>query len=51
MGHEWELSFCLGMHLWIVVAYSAPLIATTAIFLIYLIGQGNFSNGTPLGIP
>ncbi|TYH63835.1 hypothetical protein ES332_D07G222800v1 [Gossypium tomentosum] len=50
MGREWELSFRLGMYPWIVVAYLAPVAATTAIFLIYPISQGSFSNGMPLGI-
>jgi photosystem II P680 reaction center D1 protein len=43
MGHEWELSFCLGMRPWIAVAYSAPVAAATAVFLIYPIGQ-NFQS-------
>ncbi|MBA0791184.1 hypothetical protein Gohar_015777, partial [Gossypium harknessii] len=30
MGREWELSFRLGMHPWIIVAYSAPIAAATA---------------------
>ncbi|KAL7603829.1 hypothetical protein Lser_V15G14708 [Lactuca serriola] len=50
MGREWELSFCLGLQPWIVVAYSAPVAVATAVFLIYPIGQGSFSNGMPLGI-
>ncbi|KAM4111050.1 hypothetical protein ACJW30_05G038900 [Castanea mollissima] len=50
MRHEWELSFRLGMRPWIAVAYSAPVAAATAVFLIYPIGQGSFSNGMPLGI-
>ncbi|KAJ9545398.1 hypothetical protein OSB04_025105 [Centaurea solstitialis] len=50
MGREWELSFRLGMRPWIAVAYSAPVAAATAVFLIYPIGQGNFSDGMPLGI-
>ena len=50
MGREWELSFRLGMRPWIAVAYSAPVAATTVIFLIYPIGQGSFSDGMPLGI-
>ncbi|KAF9614946.1 hypothetical protein IFM89_021376 [Coptis chinensis] len=50
MGREWELSFRLGMLPWIVVAYSAPVAAATAVFLIYPIGQGSFSDGMPLGI-
>lgn len=51
MGREWELSFRLGMRPWIAVAYSAPVAAATAVFLIYPIGQGSFSDGMPLGIP
>lgn len=47
---EWELSFRLGMRPWIAVAYSAPVAAATAVFLIYPIGQGSFSDGMPLGI-
>ncbi|KAF9600099.1 hypothetical protein IFM89_002572 [Coptis chinensis] len=50
MGREWGLSFRLGMRPWIVVAYLAPVAAATAVFLIYPIGQGSFSNGMPLGI-
>jgi photosystem II P680 reaction center D1 protein len=49
MGREWELSFRLGMRPWIAVAYSAP-VAATAVFIIYPIGQGSFSDGMPLGI-
>ncbi|KAM3216723.1 photosystem II protein D1-like [Capsicum annuum] len=45
MGCEWELSFLLGMRPWITVAYSASVAAATAIFLIYPIGQGSFSDG------
>ena len=43
MGREWELSFRLGMRPWIAVAYSAPVAAATAVFIIYPIGQGSFS--------
>jgi photosystem II P680 reaction center D1 protein len=50
MGREWELSFRLGMRPWIAVAYSAPVAAATAVFLIYPIGQGSFSDGMPRGI-
>ncbi|PHT42725.1 Photosystem II protein D1 [Capsicum baccatum] len=50
MGREWELSFRLGMRPWIVIAYSAPVAAATAVFLIYSIDQGSFSVGMPLGI-
>nr|VDD65215.1 unnamed protein product [Brassica oleracea] len=42
MGREWELGFRLGMRPWIAVAYSAPVAAATAVFLIYPIGQGSF---------
>ncbi|KAL5098126.1 hypothetical protein RYX36_002453 [Vicia faba] len=49
MGRELELSLHLGMHPWIIVAYSAPVVATT-VFLIYPIGQGSSSDGMPLGI-
>jgi photosystem II P680 reaction center D1 protein len=50
IGREWELSYRLGMRPWICVAFSAPVAAATAIFLIYPIGQGSFSDGMPLGI-
>jgi len=50
MGREWELSFRLGMRPWIAVAYSAPVAAAAAVFIIYPIGQGSFSDGMPLGI-
>ncbi|KAK3000294.1 hypothetical protein RJ639_020994 [Escallonia herrerae] len=49
-GREWEFSFRLSMRPWIAVAYSAPVVAATAVFLIYPIGQGSFSDGMPLGI-
>ena len=49
-GREWELSYRLGMRPWIFVAYSAPVAAATAVFLIYPFGQGSFSDGMPLGI-
>jgi len=50
MGREWELSFRLGMRPWIAVAYSAPFAAASAVFMIYSLGQGSFSDGMPLGI-
>ena len=50
MGREWEFSFRLGMRPWIYLAFSAPLIAATAVFILYPIGQGSFSDGMPLGI-
>ncbi|KAG7348085.1 photosystem II qb protein psbA [Nitzschia inconspicua] len=50
MGREWELSYRLGMRPWIFVAFSAPVVAATAVFLTYPIGQGSFSDGMPLGI-
>ena len=40
MGRQWELSYRLGMRPWICVAYSAPVSAAFAIFLIYPFGQG-----------
>ncbi len=42
MGRQWELSYRLGMRPWICVAYSAPVSAAFAIFLIYPFGQGPF---------
>ncbi|MBA0851345.1 hypothetical protein Goshw_018193 [Gossypium schwendimanii] len=50
MCREWELSFRLSMHLWIIVAYSIPVATATAIFLNYSSGQGSFSDGMALGI-
>jgi photosystem II P680 reaction center D1 protein len=50
LGREWELSYRLGMRPWICLAFSAPVAAATAVFLIYPIGQGSFSDGMPLGI-
>lgn len=38
------------MRPWICVAYSAPVAAATAVFLIYPIGQGSFSDGKRLAI-
>ena len=42
MGREWELSYRLGMRPWIFVAYSAPVAAASAVFLVYPFGQGSF---------
>jgi photosystem II P680 reaction center D1 protein len=50
LGREWEFSFRLGMKAWIFLAFSAPLVASSAVFLFYPIGQGSFSDGMPLGI-
>ena len=50
LGREWELSYRLGMRPWIFVAYSAPVAAATAVFLVYPFGQGSFSDAMPLGI-
>jgi len=50
IGREWELSYRLGMRPWICVAYSAPVAAASAVFLVYPFGQGSFSDGMPLGI-
>merc|ERR1711998_538610 len=35
LGREWELSFRLGMRPWIFVAFSAPVAAATAVFLMH----------------
>jgi photosystem II P680 reaction center D1 protein len=48
MGREWALSFRLGMRPWLAGAYSAPVAAATAVFLIYPIGQGSFSDVSSL---
>jgi len=50
IGREWELSYRLGMRPWICVAFSAPVAAASAVFIVYPIGQGSFSDGMPLGI-
>jgi photosystem II P680 reaction center D1 protein len=50
IGREWELSYRLGMRPWICVAFSAPVAAASAVFGVYPIGQGSFSDGMPLGI-
>lgn len=50
IGREWELSYRLGMRPWICVAFSAPVSAALAVFIVYPIGQGSFSDGMPLGI-
>lgn len=50
LGRQWELSYRLGMRPWIALAFSAPVAAVTAVFLIYPIGQGSFSEGMPLGV-
>jgi photosystem II P680 reaction center D1 protein len=50
VGREWELSYRLGMRPWICVAFSAPVAAASAVFVVYPIGQGSFSDGMPLGI-
>merc|ERR1712045_423669 len=43
-GREWELSYRLGMRPCICVAFSAPVAAAAAVFIIYPIGQGSFSD-------
>jgi photosystem II P680 reaction center D1 protein len=40
MGREWELSYRLGMRPWICVAYSAPVAAASAVFLVYPVWAG-----------
>ena len=49
-GRQWELSYYLGMRPWIFVAYLAPVSAAFAVFLVYPVGQGSFSDAMPLGI-
>jgi photosystem II P680 reaction center D1 protein len=48
MGREWELSYRLGMRPDL-RSFLCPA-AATAVFLVYPIGQGSFSDGMPLGI-
>jgi photosystem II P680 reaction center D1 protein len=50
IGREWELSYRLGMRPWICLAFSGPVAAASAVFIVYPIGQGSFSDGMPLGI-
>jgi len=50
MGREWEFSFRIGMRPWIFIAFSAPVVAASAVFIVYPIGQGSFSDGMPLGV-
>lgn len=50
LGRQWELSYRLGLRPWIALAFSAPVAAATAVFLVYPLGQGSFSEGLPLGI-
>jgi hypothetical protein len=45
VGREWELSYRLGMRPWICVAFSAPVAAASAVFLIYPAGQGELGGG------
>ena len=49
-GREYEFSVRLGMRPWIFVAFSAPVAAAAAVFVVYPIGQASFSDGMPLGI-
>ncbi len=50
LGREYEYSFRLDMRPWVYIAFSAPIVATSAVFVVYPIGQGSFSDGMPLGI-
>jgi len=50
MGREWELSYRLGMRPWIFAAFSGPVAAAGAVFVVYPLGQGSFSDGLPLGV-
>lgn len=47
---EWELSYRLGMRPWISLAFTAPVAACMAVFLVYPVAQGGFASGMPLGI-
>jgi photosystem II P680 reaction center D1 protein len=38
MGCEWELSYRLGMRLWIFVAFFALVAVVSVVFLVYPIG-------------
>ena len=49
-GRGRELSYRLGMRPWVCVAFSAPVSAAPAVFIVYPIGQGSFSAGMLLGI-
>ena len=50
MGREWEFSYRLGLRPWLLVALLAPVAASSAVFVVYPIGQGSFSDGMPLGL-
>jgi photosystem II P680 reaction center D1 protein len=50
MGREWEFSFRLGMRPWIFVAFAAPVYSAAAVFIVYPMAQGSFSDGMPLGV-
>ena len=50
MGREWELSLSTRDASLIFVAYSAPVAAAAAVFLVYPFGQGSSADGMPLGI-
>ena len=43
--HFFAGSFRIGMRPWIFIAFSAPVIAASAVFIVYPIGQGSFSDG------
>ena len=49
LGRQWELSYRLGLRPWIAIAFSAPVLAATAVLLIYPIGQGSFFRSPPPG--
>jgi photosystem II P680 reaction center D1 protein len=50
LGREFEFSYRLSMRPWIFIAFSAPVVAASAVFVVYPIGQASFSDGMPLGI-
>ena len=38
------------MRPWIFAAFSGPVAAAAAVFVVYPLGQGSFSDGLPLGV-
>jgi photosystem II P680 reaction center D1 protein len=44
------IQLTLGMRPWIFVAFAAPVYAAAAVFIVYPMAQGSFSDGMPLGV-